>query len=303
MTSYVTDGTVGPWAHEKLECLGKYLHAYTTILRKQSHWCENYIYVDAFAGGGAAPLRKYDVNQSEVALFDGISEFIRTEEEESETYVNGSPRVALEIQHKFTDYIFVEKNADRNQALQQLKSEYGSSTNIAILQGDANQQIKTQVLEPGRFNWKKSRGLAFLDPFGMQVPWQTLEQLGQTGAFEIILNLPVGMAIQRLLPRSAEFSEKNRAELDHYFGTNEWFEVVYDVQPGLFGEETNKKEDSGAKLALWYRDRLAKAFGFAARPRLITNTRGSHLYYLLWAGPHKVGAKIADEVLRQGRAI
>jgi hypothetical protein len=32
---------VGPWAREKLECLGKYLAAYTIILRKQ-HWLKGY---------------------------------------------------------------------------------------------------------------------------------------------------------------------------------------------------------------------------------------------------------------------
>ena len=48
---------VGPWAQEKLECLRKYLHAYTTILSKQ-HWPKGYIYIDAFAGTGRSKVRR-----------------------------------------------------------------------------------------------------------------------------------------------------------------------------------------------------------------------------------------------------
>ena len=44
--------TVGPWAREKLDRLGMYLSAYTTVLKAQSRWCRGYVYVDAFAGAG-----------------------------------------------------------------------------------------------------------------------------------------------------------------------------------------------------------------------------------------------------------
>lgn len=272
-------------------------------MRKQSHWCERYIYLDAFAGGGKAPLRKYEEVEKSQNFLDELSGYIREEEAESELYVNGSPRVALSIQHPFTDYIFVEKNSDRIRSLKALQTEFHVGDRVSIMQGDANQTIKDSVLALGKFNWKKTRGVAFLDPFGMQVPWETLEALGQTAAFEIILNLPVGMAIQRLLPRSGEFTEEKRSWLNEYFGSPDWYNIVYEQQQSLFGMETSKKADSGAKLALWYQERLKAAFGYASRPRLIRNTRGSHLYFLLWAGPHKVGAKIADDVLKQGEPI
>ena len=42
---------VGPWASEKLDCLGKYLEAYTTILGRQQF--RGYFYIDAFAGPGS----------------------------------------------------------------------------------------------------------------------------------------------------------------------------------------------------------------------------------------------------------
>ena len=171
MTSYVTDGTVGPWAREKLECLGKYLHAYTTILRKQT-WCEGFIYLDAFAGAGKAQLRQYDKSEQENPLIN-VAEYINEEETEAETYIQGSPRVALNIQYPFTEYVFIEKSAKRVSQLTDIRKEYADKRNITILEGDANEQIQTHLLSSNRYNWKKCRAIAFLDPFGMQVPWKT----------------------------------------------------------------------------------------------------------------------------------
>jgi three-Cys-motif partner protein len=47
--------TVGPWAREKLEALGRYLDFYTKVLKNQT-W--RTVYVDAFAGGGRAVVRR-----------------------------------------------------------------------------------------------------------------------------------------------------------------------------------------------------------------------------------------------------
>ena len=61
------------------------------------------------------------------------------------------------------------------------------------------------------------RGVAFLDPFGMQVPWKTIADIGKTRIIMILINFPVGMAVQRLLKRTGQFSEKERGRLDDYF--------------------------------------------------------------------------------------
>jgi three-Cys-motif partner protein len=302
MTSYVTDGTVGPWAREKLDCLGKYLHAYTTILQKKS-WCEAFIYIDVFAGSGRAPLRQYKNQNSNQNMFLDVANFVREEEQETETYIHGSPKIALDIQNPFTEYIFIEKDKRRINELEALRKAYGDQRKVSILHGDANEQLQQYLLNNTQYNWKKCRAIAFIDPFGMQVPWKTIYGLGQTKAIEIILNLPVGMAIQRLLPKSGQFSEERKLMLTDYFGSSDWEKIVYEDQTGLFGEQRIKKRDAGQQLAKWYQRRLKQAYGYSSKPRLITNTQGSHLYYLLWAGPNQTGAKIASEVLKQGKVI
>lgn len=119
MTSYKTDGTVGPWAKEKLKCLESYLDAYTKVFLNQG-WCKGTIFIDAFAGAGRAPLRKSG-KKAEVTtqlLFD-VSSY-NYEDEEELTYVNGSPRVALGLKHMFDHYFFIEQVSGHSNVLQQL---------------------------------------------------------------------------------------------------------------------------------------------------------------------------------------
>ena len=53
-------------------------------------------------------------------------------------------------------------------------------------------------------------------------------------------------------------------------------------------------------LVKWYRGRLKEAFGHVTTAREVQSTTGRPLYYLIFAGPHKKGAEIANHVLKQG---
>ena len=139
-----------------------------------------------------------------------------------------------------------------------------------------------------------------MDPFGMQVPWDTIAEIGRTKAIEVFINFPVGMAIQRLLKRSGKFTPAERNKLDQYFGTDEWYDLLYEPGQDLFGENTTKIQEAGDVLVKWYRQRLQSVFPFVSLAREIQSTRGRPLYYLIFAGPNETGAKIANYVLKQG---
>lgn len=300
MTSYRTDGTVGEWAKEKLDILHRYLGAYTTILRKYGF--DDYYYVDAFAGQGRSELRSDKSTDGSEDLLSKIAAF-RTEDVAEAEYVNGSALVALDIEHPFKKYIFIERDSERVAKLREIGLASPLQSRIEILAGDANAELTKRLLESG-IDWGRNRGVVLLDPFGLHVPWSTLELLARTKALEVIINFPVGMAIQRLLPRSGRFSEEQRLKLTEYFGSPEWEPLLYEDAKDLFGEVTRTKTaNSGDQLAKWYRGRLRDLFGHAALPRLITNGQGGHLYYLLHAGPNATGVKIANEVLMRSAKL
>lgn len=289
---------VGPWAGEKLECLRKYLEAYTTILRNKGF--RGYFYVDAFAGPGYLEVRKkQEQDPSQLVLLE-TAEY-GSEDDGRAEYIRGSPRVALEIKHPFSRYIFLEVDSGRVSQLEELQQEAKEKgRQVIIRQEDCNSYLCERLLRNEK-ELRKWRGVVFLDPFGMQVPWSTIERLGRTQAIEVFINFPVGMAIQRLLKRSGEFSTNERAKLDSYFGTDEWFDLLYATNEDLFGGTgAGKRGNSGDRLVKWYRERLRKAFGYATEAREVQSTTGHPLYYLIFAGPNKTGARIASDVLKQG---
>ncbi len=294
-----TDGpnsTVGPWAKEKLGCLRKYLDAYTTIMQKQA-WLKGFVYVDAFSGSGHARIRGEEERPDQINLWD-VAQYYRHDPEHEE-YLTGSPRVALQTSQRFTQYVFVETDVSNVSELNRLQSEF-PNVNIAIRQQDCNKYLRETFL---RRKWDKLRAIVFLDPFGMQVPWNTIELLAETKAIEVFLNFPVGMAIQRLLRRDGQFTPRQRGKLDQYFGSPEWFQVIYQEDYGLFGKQLTKAPDSNIALTKWYRSRLEKSFGYSSSARLIRTSTNRPLYYLLHAGPNKTGAKIAEHILKQGEVI
>lgn len=90
----------GKWTEEKLERLRKYLVAYTTIFNKnEKAKTFDFMYIDAFAGTGYRDQRKsYDLQMAMFTVAD----------EENQTFLKGSARIALEVDPPFRKYIFIE---------------------------------------------------------------------------------------------------------------------------------------------------------------------------------------------------
>jgi three-Cys-motif partner protein len=297
MTKRPRDSTVGPWAKEKLAALAQYLDFYTTVLKKQSHWLRGTIFVDAFAGPGLSRVRTTERTAEPLGLFGPDAESDTAEIQ----FLKGSPRVALDIANPFTSYMFVERDPQRIAELNDLKDEYAGKRAITVKEGDANAAL-SEWLASG-IDWRAHRAVVFLDPFGMQVRWSTIEALAATKAIEVLINFPLGMAINRLLARSGDIDAGWQASLDTFFGSPDWRTVAYTEGADLFGARRDKVEDAGARILQWYRDHLGRAFGHVSTAHLIKNTRGNPLYYLIWAGPNATGLKGAEYILSKGESI
>ena len=287
---------VGPWAKEKLDALARYLEFYTKVLKKQP-W--RTIYLDAYAGGGKAVVRAGGrLMPSGPGLF-GEEPPVDAEVRE---LIDGSPRVALGIANPFDQYIFADPDPYRMDELNALKAEFAASRTIDVLQATAADTIRWVT---GRGISRRShRGLAFLDPFGAKLDWASIKLLANTGLFEVVVNFALSMALQRMLPNTGDVPQGWASTLDNYFGSRAWFDEVYQRREGLF--EANgfeKRLDYSERLLELYRAQLRAAFGHVSTPRLIRNTRGAPLYYLLWAGPNKRGLEGADYILTMGERL
>jgi three-Cys-motif partner protein len=287
---------VGPWAKQKLDALGRYLDFYTKVLKNQ-RW--RTIYVDAFAGGGRAVVRQQTKAASFGPTFFADDQF----DDDQSQLIDGSPRVALEIGNPFSQYVFVELDSTRAQELDALRQEYEGKRVIDVLRTTAADGIDRVVAQ--NISRSTHRGVAFLDPFGADLEWSSIQKLADTRLFEAVVNFALNMAILRMLPNSGNVPDAWMKTLDKYFGTREWFDAVYRKRSGgLFETEgIEKHPDYSERLLQLYRDRLKAAFGHVSVPCLIRNTRGAPLYYLLWAGPHSKGLEGANYILKMGERV
>ncbi len=300
----MAESVVGPWARDKLDRLDKYLKAYTAIMKGQ-RWCRGYHYIDAFAGPGQHTVRKEIDKRHEARQRFSMHTHLAASKRSSKNSWPAHRAWRSSLEHPFTNYVFVEHSAERSAALAILKEEFGSTRSIHIRQEDCTRYLRDKIAFNPKIDWITNRALVFLDPFGMQVGWQTIADLAATKAVEIFLNFPVGMAIQRLLCASRTSSPSAlRRRLDEYFGCSDWHAALYRSTRNLFGDDQEQKiDESGKALLTWYRKRLRTVFSHVSRAALIRNTRVRNPHHLLLASHNATAVRIANDILAAGEAI
>jgi three-Cys-motif partner protein len=175
----------GSWTEIKLAHLHKYLKAYRQIFTQ--HENARYFktwYVDAFAGTGS---RLAPAAATELALFQDVYD-----DEDTTGYLDGSAKIALGLPEPFDNYFFIEKSKGRVNELKETieKSHPDLLPHCNFKHGDANSVLKAWCQER---NWKKERAVVFLDPYGMQVEWSTIEALAATKAIDLWYLFPLGI--------------------------------------------------------------------------------------------------------------
>lgn len=279
----------GPWTQEKLTRLEKYLRAYMTIFteNERARWFTT-SYVDAFAGTGHRTSRVREAP----TLFD---------DPEAQEFQKGSPVIALESEPPFDHYIFVDSDPEYVVQLAALKDKYPDRS-IMIEEADANEFIRRWCKQT---NWHKNRAVVFLDPYGAQVEWKTIECIAQTQAIDLWLLFPLGQAVNRML--TARQPEEGWAKrLDRIFGTEEWQEAFYarSEQQALFTNDAAvEKQADFNSIGGFFVSRLGTIFAEVAnRPLPLYNSKSIPIFLLCFAAGNPKGAptavKIADHILR-----
>ena len=157
----------GAWTEIKLDILRKYLEFYTKALSKQGF---ELLYIDAFAGTGS----RTEIVPSVPILG----------QEEKKISLDGSARIALNIEQQFDRYLFIETNSKRIKELEKIRDEF-HNTYIEIKNADANTVI-TELASKPIWDCNKFRGVIFIDPYGMEVSWETLKSIVMTKSFGMV---------------------------------------------------------------------------------------------------------------------
>ncbi len=286
----------GPWTDDKLKRLDRYLVQYRQIFTENERakhlktW-----YVDAFAGTGSR-TKKDDPNETQY-LFPEVYDDIGTIE-----YKDGSAQIALKLARPFDGYLFIDKQKSRVIELEAtVKRDYPDLHSRCVFEpGDANQLLKAWCVKR---NWRAERAVVFLDPYGMQVNWDTIEMLAKTKAVDLWYLFPLPT---RLLTQDGKIEESWKNRLDLLFGTNKWRTRFYQVNTtqDLFGDrETVERTATLERIEAFIHERLAGCFVKVAKGLVLWNSRSSPLYLLCFASANEKGAptalKIAQHILSQ----
>ena len=146
----------------------------------------------------------------------------------------------------------------------------------------------------------------FLDPYGMQVDWQTIETIAATKCIDMWYLFPTGMGIVRLTPHHGEVPEAWQARLDKMLGEPRWRDEFYieSQQAELFGDivTSRKKATDLARIQGYLLGRMKSIFaGVAGHGLPLRNTRGQCMYLLTFACGNKKGSplplRIAQHIL------
>lgn len=223
--------------------------------------------------------------------------------------LDGSAKLALQIEPRFDKYIFIERSPERCQQLEGLKIEFPALENdIDVRRGEANEEIQRLCADPTR--WRLRRAVLFLDPYGMQVEWRTIEAVAATRAIDLWLLVPLGMGMNRLLTRSGDLPASWRQRMDKFLGTADWYDKFYKAvpEPTLFGDQRVLVKVSMDVMGRYFNDRLKQVFpGVAEEPGVLWNSSNNPLYLLCFAVGNERGKaialRIANHLLRSLKEV
>jgi len=276
--------------------LRQYLVKYTTALKNTRF---RLAYIDAFAGAGYRQLKAQSADQQ--PLFEEIAA------EESQGFLDGSARIALKVEPAFTCYVFIERHSRRFRELERLKQEFpGRSRAIILRRADANEYLQEYC---AKVDWGQWRAVLFLDPFGMQIDWATMEAIAGTRAMDVWILFPLGVAVNRLLTRDpGKIAPSWRRRLNRMFGSDDWFDTFYrtEVSPGLLGEQERvEKVGTFQTISAYYLEKLRGLFPKVAdNPRMLRNSTNTPIFQVFFAAAEPgrggdIAIKIAQYILKE----
>lgn len=144
--------------------------------------------------------------------------------------------------------------------------------------------------------------MLFLDPYGMQVEWKTIEAIARTKAIDLWLLFPLSIGVNRLLTKSGDIPESWRRRLDLLLGTEDWYEEFYKIEtmPTLFGDDNERVIKATMEtMGRYFTNRLKSIFaGVAEEPGVLRNSSNNPLYLLCFAVGNERGQDIALRIAR-----
>ncbi|WP_316812902.1 three-Cys-motif partner protein TcmP [Pedobacter heparinus] len=268
----------GNWTDQKIDIVTSYAKAYLTIMNKYDYF--KLIYFDGFAGSG-------EITAEDEATLEGAAVRVLT----------------INDPKSFDLYYFVELDKKFAANLETTIRKKFPEKKSHVVAEDCNVKLSDLVDYLQKPENKYCKVLAFIDPKGMQVNWNSLEILKGYG-IDLWILVPIGMGVNRLLKKDGIISDEWITRLEKFLGMTrpDIMKFFYNSKPvyTLFGEEIviekeQKAIDAAAKL---YQSRLKTIFKFVSEPFVMRNSMNSPMYHFYMATNNKAALTIANDVIK-----
>lgn len=273
---------------KKLDVLDHYLGFFPLALKTKGF---QLLYVDAFAGTGEVLLAEADDT-----LLPGMGS--------GEEAIEGSAVRALKATVPFDRYVFIEKSKAKLAALKkELSDKFPGRIHLCEFRcADANYALKEIC---STTNWQKTRAVVFLDPFGNQIEWETLEAISNTRASDVWYLFPSGLGIYRQIPKSGTTQAKAAESITRMLGSDDWLRLFTKktTSTNLLGESETAVERAATveEITEYVISRLTTIFrGGVSEKYVALGGKSVAWYSLLFAvsNPEQRAKDLAHKVAR-----
>lgn len=271
----------GIWTYQKIMILEKYAKAYLEIMKDRPYW--KLIYFDGFAGSGDIEV-------------DGPMD---------EKIIHGAAKRIVSIQEpRLLDiYYFVELNKAKAERLTK-SLELVKKSGVYVVSEDCNKKLRDLSIFL-KSKGKSYKALAFVDPCGMEVNWDSIECLKELPV-DLWILVSTGLGPNRMLTRSGVISEAWFNKLEKFFGIPRdlilktfYTETEY---VNLFGEKSvqiNKNPRAIAKIKELYTKKIKEVFNFVSNPFELENSTHCIMYHFFLASNNQTAVNIANQIIKK----
>lgn len=140
---------------------------------------------------------------------------------ERNTFLKGSPIIALTVDCPFDKYIFCEESKELLSALKERVQRMAPAASVAYIHGNCDSEIDKICKEiPKGSPTNKVLSLCLVDPFDFGIKFETLRRLSAV-YIDLVVLLAVGMDANR---NYDHYVDGNSTKIDEALGNKEWRE-------------------------------------------------------------------------------
>jgi three-Cys-motif partner protein len=257
----------GAWTADKLEVLREYLGFYAQALKNQPF---DLVYIDSFAGTGTCHIST------------GAG---------GERIIDGSAKIALDCSPGFHRFHFIEPKRTHAAALRELIDTHPNGSRATLGTRSAADLLPYVLMGE---DWKRRRGVLFLDPYGLQCSWSMIQQVANTRALDVFFLVSLSGLFRQAAVDAKDIDRGKAAALTRFLGTDEWRSALYTREQSDFFDDPLVTRAPGYEGMLQFTTkRLNEAFPYVADPLLLGKPKGPPMFALYFAVANPSGPAIA----------